>query len=429
MAANGHVVRGDLLERLPGQVAGEDDVHDVLGGEAAHRRDRVDDRHRPLDRHLGADADLLGELAVEGVDEALAGVDAAARQQPVLLAVLLVPAEEDARLPAQDRRDADPRLGHQWRDEPKPRTPRSLSGSSSTSTGSSSGSGSDDELRDPHPGLDHERLARVGVQQHDPDLAAVALVDQARRVHDRQAVPRREAGARLNEARVAFGDRDREAGADERPLPRSELVPLAGGEVEAGVARVRALGHDRVRVQAADRKLDHALDRASGVGDQERRETSHLAPRQARAHEDALGAVGPLVHRRAERVELRQPRALVVRDQQPHELEALAEALGQRSRSSSSPSPVRAETCTAPGKRFASRRRRSGSSASTLFRTSSTGSSSRRSRRAPSRPRRASRRAPRRSRRHRPRGGRGRRRASPRAWRRSPRPADAAGGG
>ena len=76
-------------------------------------------------------------------------------------------------------------------------------------------------------------------------------------------MPRREAGARLDEARVAFGDRDREAGADERPLPRSELVPLAGGQVEAGVARVRALGQHRVRVQAADRKLDHALDRAS----------------------------------------------------------------------------------------------------------------------------------------------------------------------
>ena len=30
----------------------------------------------------------------------------------------------------------------------------------------------DDELRDPHPGLDDERLLAVGVQQDDPHLAA-----------------------------------------------------------------------------------------------------------------------------------------------------------------------------------------------------------------------------------------------------------------
>ena len=163
--------------------------------------------------------DLLGQLAVQRVDEALARVHPAAGQQPVLLAVLLVPAEQDAS-PASA---GSPRRGSaarpSWRDEPKPRTPRSLSGSSSTSTGSSSGTGSTTELCDPHAGLDHERLAGVGVEQHDPDLAAIALVDQPRRVHDREPVPRGEAGARLDEACVAFGDRDREAGADERPLP------------------------------------------------------------------------------------------------------------------------------------------------------------------------------------------------------------------
>ena len=120
-----------------------------------------------------------------------------------------------------------------------------------------------DELCDPHAGLDHERLAGVGVEQDDPDFAAIALVDQPGRVHDGQPVPRGQPGARLDEACMPFGDRDREAGADERPLPRSELVPLAGGEIEPGIPGVGALGKHRVRVHALDRQLDHALVRAS----------------------------------------------------------------------------------------------------------------------------------------------------------------------
>src|SRR5207247_1672036 len=46
-----------------------------------------------------------------------------------------------------------------------------------------------------------------------------------------------------------------------------------------------------------------------------------------------------------------------------------------RALSASRPSPVRAETCSASGKRFASRRRWRASTASALFNTSSTGSS------------------------------------------------------
>ena len=66
-----------------------------------------------------------------------------------------------------------------------------------------------------------------------------------------------EPGARLDEAGVALRDGDREAGADRRPLPRSQLDALARGEVEAGVARVRLAGQDGVVAQAADRELDH----------------------------------------------------------------------------------------------------------------------------------------------------------------------------
>src|SRR3954452_19127907 len=140
VAAHGRVLRGDRFERATGEVAREDDVHDVLRRERALRRDRVHDRDRTFDGQLVLDSDLLAKLAVQRVDEALARVDTAAGEQPVLAAIgLAVAAKEDPVLPAQERRDADPRLHAHTFELPKPRTPRSLSGSSSTSTGSSHG--------------------------------------------------------------------------------------------------------------------------------------------------------------------------------------------------------------------------------------------------------------------------------------------------
>src|SRR5581483_9230158 len=115
----------------------------VLRGGNALRRDRLDNADGPFQGDLVVDADLLVELAIERVDEALAGVDAAARKQPVGAAPgFLVAAEEDPPAPPEHRRDPDPRLDpHQAADDPKPRTPRSLWGSSLTSTGSTAGTG------------------------------------------------------------------------------------------------------------------------------------------------------------------------------------------------------------------------------------------------------------------------------------------------
>ena len=61
--ADGGIGRRDRLERPAPQVTREDDVDDVLRGEAAHGRDRVDDRDRALERDQVVDPDLLGELA------------------------------------------------------------------------------------------------------------------------------------------------------------------------------------------------------------------------------------------------------------------------------------------------------------------------------------------------------------------------------
>src|SRR4029453_9048001 len=130
MAAHGCVSRGDALERASREVGREDDVHHVLADERALRRDRVDDRDRPLEREVLADRHLLLELAAQRLDEALAAVDAATRQEPVLAASrLLVPAQEDTPLPAEDGRDPDARFKrHQWGELPKPLSPRSLRG-------------------------------------------------------------------------------------------------------------------------------------------------------------------------------------------------------------------------------------------------------------------------------------------------------------
>src|SRR5437764_1379147 len=81
---------------------------------------------------------LPHERAAQRVDKALTAVDAPAGQEPILAAPrLLVPAEKDAALPAEDGRDTDARLErHQWAELPKPLSPRSLAGSSGTSLGS-----------------------------------------------------------------------------------------------------------------------------------------------------------------------------------------------------------------------------------------------------------------------------------------------------
>jgi hypothetical protein len=58
-------------------------------------------------------------------------------------------------------------------------------------------------------------------------VSAIAGVDEAGRVDDRDPVSRRQAGARLDEPGVAVGDGNRQAGADERALAGPELDVLA----------------------------------------------------------------------------------------------------------------------------------------------------------------------------------------------------------
>ena len=194
-------------------------------------------------------------------------------------------------------------------------------------------------------------------------------------------MPRGEARARLDEAGVALGDRDGEAGADRRPLARAEHDALAGGQVEPRVAGVGALGKRRVLAQPRDRRarsrrspLAHAVraprrrgtarsarsrGAAAGRG-RGRPPPCPRAPRSARRARTARRASPP---RRTGRAAAR-PRS------------GRRSARRSRSRSSSSPSPVAAEPAARRGTGSPSRRRPSGSTRSILFRTSSTGTSS-----------------------------------------------------
>src|SRR5207253_4285265 len=87
-------------------------------------------------------------------------------------------------------------------------------------------------------------------------LAAVAGIDETRRVDDRDAVLEGEPAARLHVARVAGRNGHGDTGADTRAVARAENDALTGGEVESRVARVGAPGQDCVWSQPADGELD-----------------------------------------------------------------------------------------------------------------------------------------------------------------------------
>ena len=85
------------------------------------------------------------------------------------------------------------------------------------------------------------RPRAIRVEEQHAHLAAVAGVDQPRRVHERDPVARARAGSRQHQP-ACPRDLDRDPGADARPLPRLEHRGLGGVQVEARVAVVRAGG-------------------------------------------------------------------------------------------------------------------------------------------------------------------------------------------
>ena len=122
---------------------------------------------------------------------------------------------------------------------------------------------------------------RVVVDDDDLDLAAVAGVDRARRVHQAEPGPGGQPGARVHEGGVPVGQRDRQPGRQHRPLARRERDVDGGDDVGAGVARQgverqRQLGvearHQDLRAGTGRRQVGCAQRSHGGRGYPRRRE-------------------------------------------------------------------------------------------------------------------------------------------------------------
>src|SRR5690606_17407909 len=99
-----------------------------------------------------------------------------------------------------------------------------------------------DELCDAVARRDAVALAGVGVEQGHSDLAAVARVDGARAVDDRDAVFGGETAAGHHEGDISIGQSDRDARADCRALAGSQHDVGGRHEVGTGIAGVRVGG-------------------------------------------------------------------------------------------------------------------------------------------------------------------------------------------
>src|SRR5262249_19143899 len=92
------------------------------------------------------------------------------------------------------------------------------------------------------------------------ELAAVAGVDEPGAVDDRDPVFGGKAGPGLDEAGITVWDRDGEPGRNRRALTRSQLVLVAGAEVEAGVPGIGAGRQDGVVPTPHDRQRDRRVE-------------------------------------------------------------------------------------------------------------------------------------------------------------------------
>jgi len=118
-----------------------------------------------------------------------------------------------------------------------------------------------DQLSDPLAALQGNRLGRIEVDDHDLDLAAIARVDDARSVDQRDAVARGQAGAGVHQPHMACGQGDGDPRRHQGPLAWAELHPLARVQVQAGVVGARVGRQGQVRVQPADRQPGTWSDR------------------------------------------------------------------------------------------------------------------------------------------------------------------------
>jgi hypothetical protein len=91
----------------------------------------------------------------------------------------------------------------------------------------------DDHLGDAHAPRYPERF-RAKIHQRHHQLAAVVAVNRGRRIRQRDAVPKRQAGARSKLAFVPVRNRDTEAGSEKLSLEGGQLTVLGAGQIVPG---------------------------------------------------------------------------------------------------------------------------------------------------------------------------------------------------
>ena len=93
----------------------------------------------------------------------------------------------------------------------------------------------DDELSDSVTLVDLDFIRWIQVDKDDFKLTSVVGVDEARSVDYRQTLLNSQATARLNEASVSIGQRDRKASRDQASLEGLKGTVLIGTEVQTGI--------------------------------------------------------------------------------------------------------------------------------------------------------------------------------------------------
>ena len=106
-----------------------------------------------------------------------------------------------------------------------------------------------DQLGDAVAALHVEGLGLVSVEQGDHQLAAVAGINGAGRVHNGDTVLGRQAGARVHQANVAFGQGDCHAGGYQGAFARLQFEVDAGAQVSASVAGLCVSGCGQLGVE------------------------------------------------------------------------------------------------------------------------------------------------------------------------------------
>src|SRR5262245_7082293 len=97
------------------------------------------------------------------------------------------------------------------------------------------------KLGNPVTSPELDRVDGIAVQQKHLDLATVPCVDSARRIDNRQPMPRGQSRARMHEPCVPIWQRDAHACADSDPLARLQIHVRSEVQITARIARVGAL--------------------------------------------------------------------------------------------------------------------------------------------------------------------------------------------